>query len=69
MNCSTCKHFRLREGNDLCTRTRTWATLKTTDTPVWTVLERREPDTWQGVNRRLEGDVCGPDAIHYKEIP
>jgi hypothetical protein len=65
--CPTCRHHITREGNSLCTRTRTWATMRTTDQPVFTVLERRSPDTWQNINRRLDGDVCGPDAIHYED--
>jgi hypothetical protein len=67
-DCPTCRHHLMREGNHLCTRTRTWATKRTTDQPVLTALERRHKDTWQNVNRRLSGDVCGIEGIHYDAI-
>jgi hypothetical protein len=68
-DCPTCRHHIIRKGNSLCTRTRTWATLKTTDQPVFCVLERRAADTWKNVNRRLAGDVCGPDGLHWEAKP
>lgn len=64
-DCKTCKHYLRREGNDLCQRTRTWATTLTTDQPVWITMERNAGKWEQQHLRRLEGDVCGAKGAHW----